>query len=76
MDHLFLGSIVHSKSLDDLETIENGFLAVKNGKIIGIGDGSSVPVDYLNTLPITTLTSTQFLMPGFVDCHIHGPQVI
>lgn len=74
MDHLFLGSIAHSKSLDDLETIENGFLAVKNGKIIAIGDRASLPVEYLNTLPVTTLKSSQFLLPGFVDCHIHAPQ--
>ncbi|XP_055300066.1 guanine deaminase [Sitodiplosis mosellana] len=74
MDHLFLGSIAHSKSLDDLETIENGFLAVKNGKIVGIGDRASLPAEYSSTLPVTTLTSSQFLLPGFVDCHIHAPQ--
>lgn len=74
MDHLFLGSIAHSKSLDDLETIENGFLAVKNGIIVAIGDRASIPTEYLNTLPVSELTSSQFLLPGFVDCHIHAPQ--
>lgn len=74
MDHLILGSIVHSKSLNELETIENGFVAVKNGKIVAIGDRSSLPSEYLNTLPVTTLTSNQFLLPGFVDCHIHAAQ--
>lgn len=74
MDHLFLGSIAHSKSLNELETIENGFVAVKNGKIVAIGDRSLIPAEYLNTLPVTQLTSTQFLLPGFVDCHIHAPQ--
>lgn len=75
MDHLFLGSIAHSKSLNEFETIENGFLAVKNGKIVAIGDRSALPNEYLTTLPVTTLTSSQFLLPGFVDCHIHAPQV-
>lgn len=74
MDHLFLGSIGHSKSLNEFETIENGFLAVKNGKIVAVGDRSTLPVEYLTTLPVTTLTSSQFLLPGFVDCHIHAPQ--
>lgn len=74
MDHLFLGSIVHSKSLNELETIENGYLAVKNGKIIGIGSRESLPTAYLDTLPVIELTSNQFLLPGFVDCHIHAPQ--
>lgn len=74
MDHLFLGSIVHSKSLDELETIEDGYLAVKNGKILNIGERSTLPSEYLNTLPVTKLTSSQFLLPGFVDCHIHAAQ--
>lgn len=25
--------------------------------------------------PVTTLSSTQFLLPGFIDCHIHAPQM-
>lgn len=74
MDHLFLGSVANCKSLDELETIENGFIAVKNGKITAIGDRSTMPSEYLNTLPVTTLTTSQFLLPGFVDCHIHAPQ--
>lgn len=72
MDHLFLGTIVHSKSLNELEIIENGFLAVKNGKIIAIGDRKSLSQTYLDTLPIVNLSTQQFLLPGFIDCHIHG----
>lgn len=26
-------------------------------------------------LPVTSLTDSQFLLPGFVDCHIHAPQM-
>lgn len=26
-------------------------------------------------LPITQLNGSQFLLPGFIDCHIHAPQV-
>lgn len=47
-------------------------------KIIKIG-----PMDQLNDwmsesdcdYSITTLSPTQFLMPGFVDCHMHAPQM-
>lgn len=74
MDHLFLGSFVHSKSLNELEIIENGFIAVKNGKIVATGKRTAIPDEYLTSMPITELTKTQFLMPGFVDCHIHAPQ--
>lgn len=74
MDHLFLGQIVHCKSFNELETLANGFLAVENGKIIGIGTRESLPAEYLNKLPVTKLSATQFLLPGFIDCHIHAPQ--
>lgn len=28
-----------------------------------------------NTLTEKHLTNTQFIMPGFIDCHIHAPQM-
>lgn len=34
MDHLFVGQIVHSKSLSDLEIFTHGFLAVQDGEVI------------------------------------------
>lgn len=74
MDHLFLGSFVHCKSLNELESIENGFIAVKNGKIVAVGEQNALSIEYSNTLPITTLSDTQFLLPGFIDCHIHAAQ--
>lgn len=74
MDHLFLGSIVHSKSFNELETIENGFIAVKNGKIFAIGNRSNIPAELLESLPVIELSQYQFLLPGFIDCHIHAPQ--
>lgn len=74
MDHLFVGSFVHCKSLNDLEFIENGFIAVKNGKILLTGKREELPREYLESLPVIELSKTQFLLPGFVDCHIHAPQ--
>lgn len=74
MDHLFLGQIVQSRTFNDLQTIVDGFVAVKNGKVIDIGYRSAMQTALTDSLPVTQLTSTQFLMPGFVDCHIHAPQ--
>lgn len=74
MNHLFLGAFVHCKSFDDLEIVENGFIAVRNGKIIAAGSRENVPSEYVTSLPITELSRTQFLLPGFIDCHIHAPQ--
>lgn len=74
MDDLFIGQIVHCKSLNELETIVDGFIAVKNGKIVGVGKRSDMPAEYNKPNRITELNSNQFLVPGFIDCHIHAPQ--
>lgn len=74
MSQLFLGQIVHSKSFDELEAIADGFLAVENGRISAIGERSALPKHLNETLPVTQLSPTQFIMPGFIDCHIHAPQ--
>lgn len=74
MDHLFLGQIVHCKSFSELEIITNGFIAVQNGKIIDVGTKENLPTEYLQKFPVTELSATQFLLPGFIDCHIHAPQ--
>lgn len=71
---LFIGQIVHTKSLNELETITDGFIAVKNGKIVDVGKQSDMPAEYRTATSITELNSKQFLMPGFIDCHIHAPQ--
>ncbi|KAH8354550.1 hypothetical protein KR084_007806 [Drosophila pseudotakahashii] len=79
MATVFHGTIVHTKSFNDFETFENGFLVVDDGgKIIGVGHDfqqwvSSNPV-WTKDLAEVRLTDYQFLMPGFVDCHIHAPQ--
>lgn len=33
MDHLFVGQIVHSKSLEELEIYTHGFLVVQDGGV-------------------------------------------
>ncbi|XP_017085514.1 guanine deaminase [Drosophila eugracilis] len=79
MATVFFGIIVHTKSFNEFESFENGFLAVDGaGKIIGLGHDyqawvSSNP-DQAKTLFKVQMSDNQFLMPGFVDCHIHAPQ--
>ncbi|XP_016950683.1 guanine deaminase [Drosophila biarmipes] len=79
MATVFIGTIVHTKSFSEFESFENGFLAIDDsGKIISIGHDykgwlSSNPVR-AKDLHEVRLTDCQFLMPGFVDCHIHAPQ--
>uniref|UniRef100_A0A1B0D8B1 Amidohydrolase-related domain-containing protein n=1 Tax=Phlebotomus papatasi TaxID=29031 RepID=A0A1B0D8B1_PHLPP len=77
MGYLFVGQIVHSKSFDELEVIDNGFLAVENGKIIAIGDATQLPNWRKDTskYEVIRMTKNQFILPGFIDCHIHAPQM-
>ncbi|XP_034660462.1 guanine deaminase [Drosophila subobscura] len=79
MTTIYRGTILHTKAFDEFESFENGFLAVsKDGKIIGVGnDYDSWLSSYkcnASTLSEVRLSEDQFLMPGFVDCHIHAPQ--
>ncbi|XP_017466751.1 PREDICTED: guanine deaminase-like isoform X4 [Rhagoletis zephyria] len=81
MAKVFFGKIIHTKSLNEFEVFPSGFVAVdQQGQIAGIGNES----DYCEWLAQNAgfkgtseenLTSDQFVMPGFVDCHIHAPQV-
>ncbi|XP_063704173.1 guanine deaminase [Culicoides brevitarsis] len=75
---VFFGQIIHSKSFDELETISNGFLAVCDGVIQGIGnfeDFESWNHECKSSLQEVHMNKHQFLMPGFIDCHIHAPQM-
>ncbi|XP_058811663.1 guanine deaminase [Topomyia yanbarensis] len=76
MERIFFGQIIHSTSFDSLELLTDGFVAVKNGKITAIGAKSeyeSLPEK--ESYEKVELTESQFLLPGFIDCHIHAPQV-
>ncbi|XP_065372243.1 guanine deaminase [Calliphora vicina] len=80
MAKVFVGQIIHTKSLKEFVLYTNGFVAVdKNGKIAGVGENynlwfSNKP-DYPPNAEVITLNKEQFLMPGLIDCHIHAPQV-
>uniref|UniRef100_A0A1B0CLB0 Guanine deaminase n=1 Tax=Lutzomyia longipalpis TaxID=7200 RepID=A0A1B0CLB0_LUTLO len=90
MGYLFVGPFIHSKSFDDLECIEEGFIAVDDDwvvdgsdndvttcQIIGMGTAADLPSwrEKQWTYEEIQLTKHQFLLPGFVDCHIHAPQM-
>uniref|UniRef100_A0A336KSP6 Guanine deaminase n=1 Tax=Culicoides sonorensis TaxID=179676 RepID=A0A336KSP6_CULSO len=75
---VFFGQIIHSKSFDELEIFPNGFIAVVDGIILEIGDQSKFNSWNHPAKPNLTkeyLSKHEFLMPGFIDCHIHAPQM-
>lgn len=74
MDDLFIGQIVHCKSINELEVIPDGFIAVKDGKIMGIGERENMADECRVAKNTHQINGSRFIMPGFIDCHIHAPQ--
>ena len=76
---IFIGRIIHSKSLSEIEIIRHGSLVVLNDTIIYIGkqQGDESIEALLERYPgaeVIELKSSQFLFPGMVDCHLHASQ--
>ncbi|KAK9720271.1 hypothetical protein K7432_004258 [Basidiobolus ranarum] len=81
---LFFGRFVHNLDLQNLEYINDGVIVVdKAGKILEVQ--KNVTQEQLDRLVekynlseenVTKLKADQFLMPGFVDTHIHAPQYV
>lgn len=68
---LFEGTIIHCLDSSNLEIIENGYLYIRDYKIVYLGNNE--PEILIDTIRIQ-LKKTEFLIPGFVDTHIHAPQ--
>jgi guanine deaminase len=67
LDLLVTGRIFHSFGFNQLET-EVISIGIKDGIIVYIGSEAVLAKEQL------MLTETQFLIPGFIDTHIHAPQ--
>ncbi|XP_053403346.1 guanine deaminase-like [Mercenaria mercenaria] len=72
------GSFIHSTDQAAVETLKNKCLGVKHGKIVFLDDTELVQ-DRLSEFGIPEenvlkLKEKQFVIPGFIDTHIHAPQ--
>lgn len=64
------GDICYSKSLTELETMEQGFLVCKDGVVEGVYQ--ELPEEY-REIPVKDY-GKQLIIPGLVDLHMHAPQ--
>lgn len=55
-----------------LEALEDGGLVIENGKIVDLGPYSEISREYLGE---TRDLRGGLILPGFVDLHVHYPQV-
>ncbi|CAD1472802.1 unnamed protein product, partial [Heterotrigona itama] len=72
-EKIFIGSFIHSNESGQLIVIDRGMIHVKNGKISNIIINPNSNVE--KNKNVIVLSNTQFLIPGFVDCHIHAVQL-
>ncbi|KAF9372543.1 hypothetical protein CPC16_002375 [Podila verticillata] len=77
---VFYGTIIHSRSLKQIEYIRHGLLFVDNFGVIVRMERNVVP-NLLDSLlgdiardKVLVLNDDQFIMPGLIDTHIHAPQ--
>ena len=70
MIELIKGHIVEAKSFGDPVITENGYLAVKDGALLGVY--SALPEEYSGAK--LTDYSGKLILQGFSDMHLHAPQ--
>nr|XP_033334241.1 guanine deaminase [Megalopta genalis]XP_033334242.1 guanine deaminase [Megalopta genalis] len=72
-EHIFVGSFAHTNEAGELITVDHGAIYVKNGVICNIVvNPKSIDTKNEN---VTVLSKSQFLVPGFIDCHTHAVQL-
>ncbi|XP_063608766.1 guanine deaminase-like [Penaeus indicus] len=75
---VFTGTIVHSTDLEPMQILENMAVGVLDNKIVFVEPASelaNLKTEFkIQDTKNITMTQSQFLMPGFVDTHIHAPQ--
>ncbi|XP_031567451.1 guanine deaminase-like [Actinia tenebrosa] len=80
-DKVFCGTFVHSSNENLMQILMNKAIGVdSSGKIIFFDDESRI-VDLQEKFSFTTdqvtyLSGREYIIPGFVDTHIHAPQYI
>ena len=69
---VFIGPIIHSLSINEFELIELGMIKIN-------AEGIIQEIKEIKEIPkfkeqVFILEKNQFLIPGFVNAHVHAPQ--
>ncbi|XP_019622969.1 PREDICTED: guanine deaminase-like [Branchiostoma belcheri] len=75
---VFRGTLVHSTKDKPMQILKNGVIGVDpSGKILFVKDDDSLEdlaAEIGFNPSVHNLTDSQFIIPGFIDTHIHAPQ--
>lgn len=70
MEYLLHGDLCFSKDRARIETMENGYMHIRDGKIVALYE--TVPTN-LSSLELKDYHG-KIVLPGMVDLHLHAPQ--
>lgn len=70
MEYLLHGDLCFSKDRMRIETMENGYMHIRDGKIVALYE--TVPTN-LSSLELKDYPG-KIVLPGMVDLHLHAPQ--
>ncbi|KAF9393553.1 hypothetical protein CPC16_001740 [Podila verticillata] len=77
---VFYGTLIHSRSIKEIEYIKQGLLFIDDqGKIAKLVKGVAhdkvdASLEGVASEKVVHLHQGQFIIPGFIDTHIHAPQ--
>lgn len=70
IDILITNSQIFTANIDQ-PVINDGAIAISQGKIIWIGDTDAIPEQYIANAQQTISLPQGWITPGFIDCHTH-----
>lgn len=70
----FRATIAHCAASGSIEYFDDGLLVTENGRVQALGRADELTRTLPDTVPVTDL-SGKLLLPGFIDCHVHYPQL-
>ena len=74
MADIYRANFFHSPAKGQIECIDDAFLLIEDGAIASVVTSQDHRWQELQNEPATDLRDQGFLLPGFVDLHIHAPQ--
>jgi len=74
MVDIYRANFFHSPAKGQLERVDDAFLLIEDGAIASVVTSQDNRWQELQNEPATDLRDQGFLLPGFVDLHIHAPQ--
>lgn len=74
MNKIFYGDILYSISKSTVKEYKNAYLLEVDGKVYGIYNSlNEIPEEYSNSELLSF--ENKLIIPGFVDLHLHAPQL-